>query len=94
MLNNGITRGDKTEYINYTEKYSNTKNNTFVYFDLIKKVIFNNPYTIIIWFDGTKTIVKAENESFDKEKGLAMALSKKFLGNTGKYYDLFKKWIY
>lgn len=61
--------------------------------DLIEKVVFNNPYTIVIWIDGTKTIVKAENESFDSEKGLAMAISKKLYGNKGNYYEVFKKWI-
>ena len=59
----------------------------------IKNVIFNDPATIIFWNDGTKTIVKAENEEFDPEKGLAMAISKKVLGNKGNYYEIFKKWI-
>ena len=60
----------------------------------IKKVIFNDPATIVLWKDGTKTIVKAQDkEEFDKEKGLAMAISKKSLGNEGKYYDTFKKWL-
>lgn len=62
----------------------------------IKKVIFNNPATIVFWSDGTKTVVKADNEAFDKEKGLAMAISKKFMGKTNSkrdYYEVFKKWI-
>ena len=59
----------------------------------IKNVIFNNPATIVFWNDGTKTVVKAENEEFDPEKGLAMAISKKFLGNQGNYYETFKKWL-
>ena len=59
----------------------------------IKNVIFNDPATIIFWSDGTKTVVKAENESFDPEKGLAMAIAKKSLGNRGSYYDEFKKWL-
>lgn len=60
----------------------------------IKKVIFNNPATIVFWTDGTKTIVKVgENETFDKEKGLAMAISKKALGNNGRYYNEFKKFL-
>ena len=40
----------------------------------IKKVIFNDPATIVLWSDGTKTVVKAEGEPFDPEKGLAMAI--------------------
>lgn len=59
----------------------------------IKKVIFNDPATIIIWYDGTKTVVKATNEKFDPEKGLAMAFAKKYLGNEGNYYETFKKWL-
>lgn len=59
----------------------------------IKAVIFNDPATIVFWRDGTKTIVKADGEGFDKEKGLAMAISKKCLGNNGSYYEVFRKWI-
>lgn len=59
----------------------------------IENVIFNNPATIVFWLDGTKTVVKAENEPFDPEKGLAMAIVKKTLGNKGSYYNEFKKWL-
>lgn len=60
----------------------------------IEKVIFNDPATIVIWADGTKTVVKCENEKFDPEKGLAMAIVKKQFGNNqGYYYDIFKKWL-
>lgn len=59
----------------------------------IKDVIFNNPATIVLWADGTKTVVKAENEEFDPEKGLAMAITKKALGNSYDYYDTFKKYV-
>lgn len=61
--------------------------------DDIKRVIFSDPCTIVIWNDGTKTIVRCMDEKFDKEKGLAMCIAKKSLGNKGKYYDVFKKWI-
>ena len=59
----------------------------------IEKVIFNDPATIVVWADGTKTVVKAENEPYDEEKGLAMAIAKKALGNQGNYYEVFKKWL-
>ena len=59
----------------------------------IKKVIFNAPATIVFWDDGTKTVVKCENEKYDPEKGLAMAVAKKALGNQGNYYNQFKKWL-
>ena len=59
----------------------------------IRDVIFNDPATIVFWTDGTKTVVKAENEPYDREKGLAMAIAKKFLGNKGNYFETFKKYI-
>ena len=59
----------------------------------IKDVIFNDPATIVLWADGTKTVVKAENEPFDPEKGLAMAISKRSLGDNYGYYDTFKKYV-
>lgn len=65
----------------------------FSAFDPIKKVLFRDPATIVFWSDGTKTVVKASNEVYDPEKGLAMAISKKFLGNGGNYYNEFKKWL-
>lgn len=59
----------------------------------IKKVIFNPPCTIVLWSDDTKTIVRTQNnEKFDPEKGLAMAIAKKALGNTGRYFDEIKMW--
>lgn len=59
----------------------------------IKRVIFNDPATIVFWIDGSKTVVKAANEPFDPEKGLAMAIAKKILGNQGNYYNELKKWL-
>ena len=73
------------------EHEKNTKAQPDVF--TIKDVIYNAPATIVIWDDGTKTVVKTQNgETFDKEKGLAMAVLKKIHGNTGRYYGLFKKW--
>ena len=58
----------------------------------IKKVIFNCPATIIFWDDGSKTLVKCtEKDTFDYEKGLAMAIAKKNLGND--FRKTFKKWL-
>lgn len=60
----------------------------------IEKVIFNDPATIIFWKDGTKTVVKCgENDEFNPEVGMAMAISKKALGNKGNYCNEFKKWL-
>ena len=57
----------------------------------IDKVTFNGPKTIVEWKDGTKTIVNCDDENYDPEKGLAMAIVKKALGNKGNYYNAFRK---
>lgn len=57
----------------------------------IDRVIFNNPATIVFWKDGTKTVVKAQDECFDEEKGITMAIVKKVYGNEGNYYEKIKK---
>lgn len=57
-------------------------------------VIYHEPATIVKWSDGSKTVVKCgENDIYDPEKGLAMCIAKKTLGNNGNYYELFKKWL-
>lgn len=59
----------------------------------IRKVIFSNPATIVLWSDGTKTVVKCgPDDIFDKEKGLAMAIVKKMAGNDSRFHKVFKKW--
>ena len=58
----------------------------------IDHVKFNDPATIIFWKDGSKTVVKAY-EKFDPEKGMAMAIAKKAMGNKGSYYNKIRKWV-
>ena len=59
----------------------------------IKNVKFNPPATIVFWTDNTKTVVKCNGEDYDPEKGFAMCICKKVLGNKGNYYKVFKKWL-
>lgn len=60
----------------------------------IKNVYFNPPYTVVIWEDKTKTKIKCQDgDIYDPEKGLALAISKKALGNKGSWYEVFKKFI-
>lgn len=60
----------------------------------IERVIFAEPATIVFWADGTKTVVKCQDgDVFDHELGLAMAIAKRALGNTGNYNNVFKKWL-
>lgn len=60
----------------------------------IKKVIFNDPATIVFWADGTKTVAKAHgDDKFDKEVGLTVCIAKKALDNRRHFDSVFKKWI-
>lgn len=57
----------------------------------IKKVIFNDPATIILWKDGTKTVVKCqEGDVYDKKIGFLLAIAKKYFGNTGKFNNFMR----
>lgn len=48
----------------------------------IDRVYFNAPYTIVIWDDGTKTVVKCSKEDiYHRHTGLAMCALKKILGD-------------
>lgn len=73
--------------------YSNHVNCKGFIIPEIKNVIFNPPATIVFWIDGTKTVVKCQNdEEFDPEKGITMAFFKKMHGNKGHYFEEIKKW--
>lgn len=57
-----------------------------------KKVIFNEPATIVFWEDGTKTIVKcSEDDEFNPYYGFCAALAKKIYGNNSKIHKILKK---
>jgi hypothetical protein len=60
----------------------------------ITRVIFNDPATIVIWADGTKTVVKCqEGDIYHMEGGLTRCIAKKMFGNKGNFNDVFHKWI-
>ena len=60
----------------------------------IERVIYNPPATIVFWKDGTKSVVKCrEDDIFDPEKGLTMAIAKKVYGNKYDYYNTIRKWL-
>lgn len=86
---NPIFGGSLDKWMPYSRSIKNIKP-----IPAIKDVIFNPPATIIIWEDKTKTVVKCgENDIYDPEKGMAMAISRKALGDRGSYYNVFEKWL-
>lgn len=55
----------------------------------IKKVIFNEPVTVVYWGDGMKTVVHCqEGDSYDRRTGLLLCCAKRLFGNTGRYNDI------
>lgn len=83
---------DGNRYVPYTRTYASNVPN--VNNAKIEKVIFHDPATIVFWSDNTKTVVKCQDgDIFDPEKGLAMAIAKKAMGNQGNYCNEIKKWL-
>ena len=55
----------------------------------IKKVIFNPPATIILWEDGTKTIVKAmKGTEFNPYYGFTAAVTKKVFSSNSRVSNI------
>lgn len=49
----------------------------------IDNIIFNPPATIVLWCDGTKTVVKCmEGQKFERYAGFAAAVMKKLFGSS------------
>lgn len=49
----------------------------------IQKVIFNGPTTIVIWMDGSKTIVRCmDGDIYDPEKALMMCIMERLIGGS------------
>lgn len=73
------------------------KTKSHIAYNPIKKVIFNDPATIVFWKDGTKTVVKCqEGTKFDPEKGLAMAICRHYLCDIcglERYDVVFKRYM-
>lgn len=99
MPNHEIARSIHKEMaIDYSrQSMEQAKKNDIVKFGMcsvsIRKVIFNDPATVVLWSDGTKTVVKCGPEDkFDTEKGLAMAIVKKMAGNDNSFHKVFKQY--
>lgn len=93
-MNNAVARMQKTVDIDHSflvpdsvKKIISNKLNC----DSIRKVIFNPPATIIIWNDGTKTVVKnSPGDIFDPYFGFIAAYAKHAFGNNSKIKKLLK----
>ena len=78
---------DMIRTVSELKEYSKNQSN-------IERVIFNDPATIIIWKDGTKTVVKCqEGDTYNKETGFVMCYLKKLLGNDNTFNKEITKWV-
>lgn len=82
-------------YANNTPTCQNKEENSMVIPD-IKNVFFNEvkKATTVMFNDHTSVVVKcAENDTFDPEVGLAMAITKKMFGSRTKLQKVVDKWV-
>lgn len=58
----------------------------------IKKVVYNDPATVVYWDDGSKTVVKCHEEDvYDERTGFLLCCAKKLFGNTGRFNEVVKE---
>lgn len=85
-VGNAIRYGANAEYGIYDEYSLYVATRCARLLPAIEKVIFNPPATVVIWEDGTKTVVKCgEGEEFNEETGLAMAIARRYSGNRSRF---------
>lgn len=85
----------KEEYDDYVEctKLRNLQKKNKRLREMVKDVKFSGDRTIVFFNDGTKTVVQCqEGDTFDKEKGLAVACMKKLFENTNIFNEVMRKW--
>lgn len=59
----------------------------------IRKVVYDNPNTVVVWDDDTVTKCKcSEYDKYDEEKGLLICILKKFCGSQ-EVIDVLNSWI-
>ena len=76
-----------------TNTSTSTSNTAYVHISSVKlpevkEVIFAPPATIVYWKDGSRTVVKCdENDEYNEEIGFALCFMKKVLQNAGYKYN-------
>ena len=81
-IKSGLSNAALAEMMFGKPKNKNTEN---IAIPSVKRIVYNNPATIVFWQDGTKTVVKCmDGEPFDKYAGFCAALVKKAFGSTSK----------
>ena len=88
VLNGLIGEPMRIECSGYLNGYTNDSEET----SMPKDVIFNDPATIVLWEDKTKTVVKCQpGDEYDPLIGFLLCVCKKFCGNKGAYNNMIRK---
>lgn len=59
-----------------------------------KKIIYSGPATIVLWADGTKTVVKCSDEdAYAPEAGFLWALAEKVYGSKSQVDKVMRRWL-
>lgn len=60
-----------------------------------EKVIYNDPATVVIWDDGSKTVVRCHpDDAYDRERGFLLCCAKKLMGNCGSFNDEMRRHVW
>ena len=91
-----LDKGIDFDHVKKICYHGNDKEYLYMYLPNLEDISikFYGKTTVVFWGDNTKTVVRQNDEDvYDKEKAIAMCFMKKFMGNTGKYNNVFKKFI-
>lgn len=59
-----------------------------------KKAIYSGPATVVLWADGTKTVVKCSDEdAYAPEVGFLWALAEKVYGSKSQVDKVMGRWL-
>ncbi len=83
------TRRDVHDYMQKDSEFTATIHRQFQFAP--KEIIYNDAATIVYWSDGTKTVVKCnENDEYSEYAGFVAAVAKKMYGGTGPINQIIK----
>ncbi len=90
MLNEySKTRRDAHNYMQKDSEFTAKIHRQFQFAP--KEIIYNDAATIVYWTDGTKTVVKCnENDEYSEYFGFIAAVAKKMYGGTGPINQIIK----
>ena len=92
MYGEPIIKGEIYKLIEEARRGKVTTKRHDWYGENIKQVIYADPATIVLWQDGTKTVVKVQDgDTFDPLMGFLLAVCKRCFGNKSAYNNVLKK---